>query len=133
MKANLVEVRDAPDRARAEVAIAVFAEKYDAKYAKAVACLTKARDTLEGVWASIHHTLVMADLERAGREASPSAAIIDSQTAGTADQKGVSKAMAPENVPMSANGTSWPTRTVGCWRARSMAPTFRTATARKAC
>jgi hypothetical protein len=35
----------------------------------------------------------MADRERAGREASPSAAIIDSQTVRTADQKAGSQAM----------------------------------------
>ena len=46
MKADLREVRDAPDRARAEAAIAVFAEKCSAKYPKAVACLTKDRDAL---------------------------------------------------------------------------------------
>jgi putative transposase len=46
----------------------------------------------EGVWAKVHHLLAMADRERAGREASPSAAIIDSQTVRTADQKGGSKA-----------------------------------------
>jgi putative transposase len=42
----------------------------------------------EGVWDRVHHTLVMADRERAGREASPSAAILDSQSVRTADQKG---------------------------------------------
>ena len=42
----------------------------------------------ESVWAGVLHTLVMADRERAGREASPSAAILDSQTVRTADQKG---------------------------------------------
>lgn len=42
----------------------------------------------EGVWDRIHHTLVMADRERAGREASPTAAILDSQSVRTADQKG---------------------------------------------
>ena len=42
----------------------------------------------EGVWDRIHHTLVMADRERIGREASPSAAILDSQSVRTADQKG---------------------------------------------
>ncbi|MFT6887602.1 MAG: transposase [Paracoccaceae bacterium] len=47
----------------------------------------------EGVWAKVHHLLAMADRERAGREASPSAAIIDSQTVRTADKKGGSKAM----------------------------------------
>ena len=36
----------APDRATAEAAIATFAEKYGAKYAKAVACLVKDRDAL---------------------------------------------------------------------------------------
>jgi putative transposase len=46
MKADLREVRDAPDRATAEAAIAVFAEKYGAKYAKAVECLTKDREAL---------------------------------------------------------------------------------------
>ena len=46
MKADLREVRDAPDRATAEAAVAVFAEKYGAKYPKAVDCLTKDCDTL---------------------------------------------------------------------------------------
>ena len=46
MKAALREVRDAPDRAAAHAAMAVFAEKYDAKYPKAVACLTKDREAL---------------------------------------------------------------------------------------
>ena len=46
MKADLREVRDAPDRARAEAAIAVFAEKYGAKYPKAVECLAKDQDAL---------------------------------------------------------------------------------------
>ena len=42
----------------------------------------------EGVWDRVHHTLLMADRERAGREASPTAAILDSQSLRTADQKG---------------------------------------------
>ena len=46
MKSALREVRDAPDRATAEAAIAVFAEAYEVKYPKAVACLTKDRDPL---------------------------------------------------------------------------------------
>jgi len=46
MKTDLREVRDAPDRASAEAAIAVFSEKYGAKYPKAVECLTKDRDAL---------------------------------------------------------------------------------------
>jgi putative transposase len=45
-KGDLREVWTAPDRATAEAAITAFAEKYGAKYAKAVACLVKDRDTL---------------------------------------------------------------------------------------
>ena len=41
----------------------------------------------EGVWARIHHLVLMNDRERAGREASPTAAIIDSQSVRTADQR----------------------------------------------
>jgi transposase len=47
----------------------------------------------EGVWDRVHHTLVMADRERVGREASPTAAILDSQSVRTADQKGDQRAM----------------------------------------
>ena len=46
MKAALREVRDAPDRARAAAAVAVFAEKYGAKYPKAVECLVKDQEAL---------------------------------------------------------------------------------------
>jgi transposase-like protein len=46
MKNDLREVYLAPNRASAEVAIDVFAEKYGAKYDKAVECLTKDRDAL---------------------------------------------------------------------------------------
>jgi putative transposase len=45
-KADLREIWTAPDRATAEVAIASFAEKYGAKYQKAVTCLVKDRDAL---------------------------------------------------------------------------------------
>jgi transposase len=59
----------------------------------------------EGVWAGVLHTLVMADRERAGREASPSAAMLDSQTVRTADQKGDQRAMTPESGSTAASGT----------------------------
>jgi transposase-like protein len=45
-KADLREIWTAPDRPTAETAIAVFAEKYGAKYEKAVTCLVKDRDAL---------------------------------------------------------------------------------------
>ena len=46
IKDDLREVRDAPDRATAAAAITVFADKYGAKYPKAVDCLTKDQDAL---------------------------------------------------------------------------------------
>jgi putative transposase len=45
-KADLREIWTAPDRATAEAAMTMFAEKYGAKYAKAVACLAKDREAL---------------------------------------------------------------------------------------
>ena len=46
IKADLREVRDAPDRESADAAIAVFVEKYSAKYPKAAECLTRDREAL---------------------------------------------------------------------------------------
>ncbi|HJU30331.1 MAG TPA: IS256 family transposase [Hyphomicrobiaceae bacterium] len=46
MKAALREVWQAPNRKAAETAIDIFAEKYRAKYAKAVDCLVKDREAL---------------------------------------------------------------------------------------
>jgi len=45
-KHDLREIWQAPDRATADAAITTFAEKYVAKYGKAVACLLKDRDAL---------------------------------------------------------------------------------------
>ncbi|MBW8271526.1 IS5 family transposase [Caldovatus aquaticus] len=42
----------------------------------------------EGVWERIHHAVLLADRARAGREASPTAAIIDSQSVRTGDKGG---------------------------------------------
>jgi putative transposase len=45
-KRDLREIWQAPDRATAAAAVATFAEKYEAKYEKAVACLVKDRGAL---------------------------------------------------------------------------------------
>jgi putative transposase len=45
-KSDLREIWAAPDRATAETAIATFADKYGAKYERAVTCLVKDRDAL---------------------------------------------------------------------------------------
>ncbi len=60
----------------------------------------------EGVWDRMHHALVMADRERLGREASPSAAIIDSQSVKTADQKGDRRATMRARRSMAASAIS---------------------------
>ncbi len=60
----------------------------------------------EGVWDRVHHTLVMADRERAGREASPTAAILDSQSVRTADQKGDRRATMQARRSRTASVTS---------------------------
>jgi transposase len=60
----------------------------------------------EGVWDRVHHTLVMADRERAGREASPSAAILDSQSVRTADQKGDQRVTTRARRSRAASATS---------------------------
>ena len=46
----------------------------------------------EGVWNRVHHALVMMDREQSGREASPTAGILGSQSFSIADRKGVPEA-----------------------------------------
>ena len=63
------------------------------------------------------HALYVATREREGREASPTAAIIDSQSAKAA-QKGAPRLtrralMRPRRSP-AANGISWSTRSACC-------------------
>ena len=60
----------------------------------------------EGVWERIHHAVLMADRERAGREASPSAAIIDSQSVRMGDQKGAHAATMRARRSPAASDTS---------------------------
>ncbi len=60
----------------------------------------------EGIWDRVHHAVVMADRERAGREPSPSAGILDSQSIRTADQKGARKVTTRARKSGAASATS---------------------------
>jgi transposase len=60
----------------------------------------------EGVWSRVHHGLVMADRERAGREPGPTAAILDSRSVRTADQKGDQKVTTRARRSRGASATS---------------------------
>ena len=60
----------------------------------------------EGVWDRVHHTLLMADRERAGREASPTAAILDSHSVRPADQNGDRRASMRARRSRAASATS---------------------------
>ena len=51
VKADLREIWQADTRAAADAAMNIFAEKYGAKYEKAVTCLTKDRDALLAFYA----------------------------------------------------------------------------------
>ena len=71
----------------------------------------------DGTLERAHHALYVATREREGREASPTAAIIDSQSAKAA-QKGAPRLtrralMRPRRSP-AANGVSWSTRSACC-------------------
>jgi transposase len=60
----------------------------------------------EGVWQRVHHAVLTADRERAGREASPTAAIIDSQSVRAADQRGARKATTRARRSRAASDTA---------------------------
>src|SRR5271170_1625493 len=71
----------------------------------------------DGTLERIHHALYVETRERAGREASPSAAIIDSQS-GKAAQKGAPrstrKAMTRARKSRAASAISWSIRWASC-------------------
>jgi putative transposase len=46
VKSDMDDIQHAGSRKEAEAAVAVFSEKYDAKYPKGIACLTKDKDAM---------------------------------------------------------------------------------------
>ncbi len=67
----------------------------------------------DGTLERIHHELYVAVRDQAGREASPSAAVIDSQSAKAAQKGGrrsTARAMTRARRSQAASGTSWSTR-----------------------
>jgi putative transposase len=83
----------------------------------------------EGVWDAIRHHLVMEVREQEDREASPTAAIIDSQSVKTTE-KGGRAATTPARRSTGASAMSPSTRSDFSWRSPSIRPTSRTATGR---
>ncbi len=69
---------------------------------------TRFRD--DGTWETLNHHLVMLDRERVGREASPSAAVIDSQSVKTTEA-GARGGMMPARRSTGASVTPWSIRT----------------------
>jgi transposase len=71
----------------------------------------------DGTLERLHHALYVAVREQAGRQASPSAAIIDSQSAKAAQKGGlrsIRRAMMRARRSRVASVTFWSTRSVSC-------------------
>src|ERR1700685_2633843 len=90
----------------------------------------------DGTLERIHHALYVAVREQAGREASPTVAIIDSQTAKGAQKGGLGsilQATTRARRSRVASGTSWSTRWACCLTLSFILPMFRTVTALSCC
>ena len=84
-----------------------------------------------GIFASLNYTLVMASREAAGREASPTAGVIDSQSVKTTESGGHG-AMMQERKSRAASVTSSPTPKATWSGSSCTKPAFRTAMAPRA-
>lgn len=85
-----------------------------------------------GVWEAMRHHLLVMLREQEGREASPTAAIIDTQSVKTTEKGGHGATTRPRRYA-GANATLPSTPPAFCLASSSMPPTFRTPTARGPC
>ena len=85
-----------------------------------------------GVWEAIRHHLVVMLREREGREPSPTAAIVDTQSVKTTEKGGRAATTRPRRS-RAASGTSRSTPPACCSASSSMPPTSRTPTAPATC
>jgi transposase len=81
-----------------------------------------------GVWGSIRHRLVVMLREREGREPSPTAAIVDTQSVKTTEKGGLAATTRPRRS-RAGSATSRSTPRACCWAWSSMLPLSRTRTA----
>ena len=88
----------------------------------------------DGTLERIHHALYVAVREQEGREASPSAAVLDSQSAKSAQKGGLRSTRSGSTRARRSRGssaTSSPITRACCWPPWSMRRASRTATARR--
>src|SRR5215218_5273041 len=85
-----------------------------------------------GVWETIRHYLVMTLRETEGREASPTAVIIDTQSVKTTEKGGLAATMPPRRS-RAASAISGSTPLAFCSVSSSTPPIFRTPTALGTC
>jgi putative transposase len=64
----------------------------------------------DGTWQTIHDTLREGVRVAAGKEPTPSAAVIDSQSVKTTEKRGPVAGTMPASTSTAASGTSWSTR-----------------------